>query len=430
MVMDIETATLLLGEGVALLSTLPEYEESQALALGDRLRRSGHDPDLAAAVLSQARLRARAVGKFGPQASRMLFTPDALEQATRREVADHHASRFAEAGLRRVHDLGCGIGADALAMTRTDIEASAVDADEATALLANHNLRTLHPGSSSSARHRRAEDVTPTPGDGVWFDPARRRAGRADAAGRTRRTFRLEEMTPPWEFVLDTSARVPATGAKLSPGLPHAAIPAGAEAEWVSTAGDLVECALWWGPLARYPGRRATVLGRPQAPDASSALDDSATRNTGVPTVVVDERDTEDAPPPGLLAPAPGLLLYEPDLAVHQAGLVGALARAVDGSEISAGMGYVVAETETDVPYARRHRVTEVLPANVKAIKAWLRREGHTGLTIKRRGGPLDPDDLRRRLGVSARGGDQATVLLTVGPHGPVALALRPSPHG
>jgi len=213
-------------------------------------------------------------------------------------------------------------------------------------------------------------------------------------------------MPPPWELVVDTAARVPATGAKLSPAFPAHELPAGAQAEWVSHDGDLVECAVWWGPLVDHPGRTAMLL------------------RTGSAPVRLTEADAADAPPAGSLALTPGTVLHEPDLAVLQAGLVGALARTVDGAEIASGMGYVVSDSDTRVPYARRHRVVEVLPANVKAVKAWLRREGITGLTIKRRGGRLDPDDLRRRLGLSRRGGDQATLLLTVGPDGPAALVL------
>lgn len=403
--MDADTARLLLDEGLPLLAELPGYVEADALALGTRLRAAGHEPDLVAAVLSQARLRARARGKFGADADRMLFTPDGLEQATRREVADLHAARFTAAGITWVHDLGCGLGADALAMIRTGLTVSAVDADEATALLADHNLHAVHPDARSDARCARAEDVTPAPEDGVWFDPARRTPGRTDATGRTRRTFRLEDMTPTWATVLATAEHVPATGAKLSPAFPHAAIPAGAEAEWVSTAGDLVECAVWWGPLVHTAGRTATILRA----DATHR---------------VTEADTADAPPPGVITPTEGVFLYEPDLAVHQAGLVGALARTVDGCEIAPGMGYVLSPHEADVPYARRHTVSAVMPANPKAVKGWMASRGLTGLTIKRRGGTLEPDDLRRRLKLGTRGGDQATLLLTVGPDGPLALAL------
>lgn len=405
--MDVDTARLLLDRGLEILDDLPEYEEAQALVVGTRLRREGLDPDLVAAVLTQAELRARGRVKFGADADRMLFTRDGLEQATRRDVADHHAARFAAAGLTVVHDLGCGLGADALGLVRAGITARGVDVDEATALLAAHNLATLDDGTGSSAERGRAEDADPVSTEGVWFDPARRTPGRTDATGRTRRTFRLEDMTPPWPLVLATAARIPATGAKLSPAFPARETPHGAQAEWVSHAGDLVECALWWGPLVAHPGRTATLL-RP-----------------GADPVVVSEDDADGAPPAGSRPVRAGSVLHEPDLAVLQAGLTGALARSVEGAEIAPGMGYVVSDTEVEVPFARRHRVAEVLPANAKGVKAWLRRAGLTGLTIKRRGGRLDPEDLRRRLGLPTRGGDQATLLLTVAANGPVALVLE-----
>ncbi|GMA38477.1 hypothetical protein GCM10025883_05220 [Mobilicoccus caccae] len=407
---DADTARTLIADGLDLLAGLPPYDEGEALALGTRLRTQGYDAGLVAAVLSQSRLRERARAKFGADAARLLFTADGLEQATRREVADRHAQRFAAAGIETVHDLGCGIGSDALALGRAGLTVRAVDADEATALLADHNIGALGPDAfgqgRSRARQGRAEDARPSPTEGVWFDPARRTPGRNDASGRTRRTLRLQDMAPSWEFVQDSAARIPATGAKLSPAFPHPAIPADTEAEWVSTGGDLVECALWWGPLAQTPGRVATVV-----------------RRSGE-VVTVTEADAVGAAPAGTSVVEPGSLLYEPDLAVLQAGLVGALSDAVEGAELGEGAGYVVSEERIDVPYARRHRVTDVLPAQVKAVKAWLRREGVTGLTIKRRGGRLDPEEFRRRLGLSARGGDQATLLLTVGPDGPLALVL------
>ena len=42
----------------------------------------------------------------------MVFHRDGLEQATRLVVAARHAQRFRDAGVRRVADLGCGIGAE------------------------------------------------------------------------------------------------------------------------------------------------------------------------------------------------------------------------------------------------------------------------------------------------------------------------------
>ena len=61
--MDAATLTKLLSpEGWALLGALPPYDEQQALVLAAGLRAKGVDPDLAAAALTQSRLRAAARG--------------------------------------------------------------------------------------------------------------------------------------------------------------------------------------------------------------------------------------------------------------------------------------------------------------------------------------------------------------------------------
>ena len=88
---------------------------------------------LASFVLLQAGLRAAAVGKFGAEAGSMFFTRPGLEQATRRAVANRRAARLANSGVRVIADLGCGIGADALAFARAGIRVLAVDADPLTA---------------------------------------------------------------------------------------------------------------------------------------------------------------------------------------------------------------------------------------------------------------------------------------------------------
>ena len=75
-------------------------EDPESLAAATRLR-ARFGPELAATALTQATLRRQARTKFGEAAAEMFFTRVGLEQATRPEVADHHASRFAEAGVRR-----------------------------------------------------------------------------------------------------------------------------------------------------------------------------------------------------------------------------------------------------------------------------------------------------------------------------------------
>ncbi len=399
-VMDVGAIRFLASpDGQALLRDLPPYDEAAALPLSDRLRTRGIAPEHVAALLTQQRLRARARAKFGQFADGLLFTADGLEQASRLEVATTHAHRFAALSLATVHDLGCGIGADAITMSVLGITVAAVDIDPLTAAVADANLR---PWPDSRARVGRAEEFV-APVDamrsriGAWLDPARRVPGVADARGRSRRIYRLEDMSPSWTTVRAIAAAVPATGVKLSPSFPHDHVPAGAEAQWTSWDGTVLECAVWFGPLARRSGRSARVLGPGRDP------------------IEVDESMAQPDPPAASSLADVGLWLHEADRAVLRAGLIGAVTGAVDGVEVDPGLGYVLTSSSASVPFARRYAVHEAMPFSVKSLRGWLRARGITGLTIKKRGVRLDEDQLRRSLkvGRGAGDGEQATVVLT-----------------
>ncbi len=400
------------GEGWGLLQALPAYDQTQALSLQTRLRDAGFQPELVAAALAQSRMRLRAREKFGEFADGMLFTADGLEQATRLEVAARHAERFRAAGVRTVHDLGCGIGSDAMALSGLDIAVRAVDADPTTAAVAAVNLRHW---ASATADAIHAEDI-PLPtgraasGVGAWLDPARRRPGVADARGRTHRLFRLEDLSPGWGFVNEVAQQLPATGAKLSPSFPHAAVPPGCEAQWTSFGGEVVECALWWGPLVRTRGRTALVLHR----------------DGGV--VQVRETDGDGTAPTARRLADLGPWLYEPDRAVLRAGLTATVTAAVDGVELDTGVGYVGSHQAAEVPGARRFAVEEAMPFNVKALRAWLADRGITSVTLKKRGVSVDADQLRRQLRVTEGGpGPEAVLVVTRVQGQQVVLVVRPT---
>lgn len=386
-------------EGHAALHELPEYREAQAVSEVARLRSAGLTAEQAAALLTQKRLQGRAEEKFGEFARGMLFTPDGLEQASRLEVAASHAGRYAAASLATVHDLGCGVGSDAMAMSALGVTVHGVDADPLTAAIADLNLR---PWPDSRAHTGVAEDFAP-PLDplhsraGVWLDPARRTPGVGTRSGRTRRVFRLEDISPSWDFVLSVARDVPATGAKLSPSLPHDIPPLGTEAQWTSWQGTVLECTVWWGPLVKETGRSARVLRK------------------GRPPVEVDQRTCDEDPPGATSLADIGPWLYEADRAVTRAGLVGTVTSATSGRELEAGLGYISSDTALDLGHARRFEVLEAMPFSVKGLRAWLRERGITGLTIKKRGIRLDEDQLRRqlRIGRGAGAGASATIVLT-----------------
>lgn len=387
-------ARLLSGEGAALLASLPPYDDAAAFTLGDRLRAEGFDADLVAAALTQSRLRARAEQKFGEAAGHLLFTVDGLEQATRRQIAQLHARRLADSGARHVFDLGCGVGADARAFAIAGLRVTAVDADEVTAGVADFNLR---PFEHARASCDLAENVV-VPGSqrardaAVWMDPARRTPGVSDIHGRTRRTFRLDQLAPSWELVRDVCARTATAGVKLSPSFAHAQIPPGTQAQWTSYDGEVLECVLWWNDAAWDRGRSAVVVSDQFAYE-------------------VLERDAAGANPEHARLDRLHGFLYEADRAVIRAGLSGALVRRVDGAELDTGIGIVSSPRDVIVPWAKKYAVSEAIPFNLKALRSWVRDHRIGRLTIKKKGASVDPDQLRRQLRL--RGDNEATILVT-----------------
>ena len=183
-----------------------DHKPSQELAIATRLRKDGIEPALAAEMLLQAQLRQEAVAKFGPFAERMLFTRDGLAQATRLSVAAHHARRMLVGEPDIVGDLGCGLGADSMALAgmggATRVEA--IDADPVTAALAAYNLRSL---DTVTVAQGTAEEADLDRFDAIWLDPARRTGdGRTTAA---RRLNDPEAFSPSlsWAFSTGTGWR-------------------------------------------------------------------------------------------------------------------------------------------------------------------------------------------------------------------------------
>lgn len=389
---------LLTEQGWALLESLPPYREDDALGLGEQLRAAGHDPALVSAALTQSRLRSAARAKFGPFADGMLFTATGLEQATRFAVAARHAQRFVSAGVDRVADLGCGIGADSMALATFDREVLAVERDEVTAAVATMNLRHW---PEASVRCADAISVDLTGFGGAFVDPARR-----NETGKRLLDPRLG--SPPLSFVLDLARRLPAVGLKTAPGIPHHLVPEGAEAQWISVGGDVVEAGLWFGLTARDGVRRSALVLPAEGDDSAPA-------------------EVSDAGMPPATAGPVAAYLYEPDGAVIRAGLVGQVAAAVGGHLIDPTIAYVTGEALVRTPLARAYAVQDVFAFQLKTLRSWLRDRGVGRLTIKKRGTAVQPEQLRRQLRLSTSWGEaDATIVLTRVAGRQSVIAVRP----
>ncbi|WP_154605996.1 class I SAM-dependent methyltransferase [Arthrobacter sp. AQ5-05] len=395
---------LLTVAGWELLASLGPYKESESLKLNETLRKAGHTPELVAAALTQARLRAKAEAKFGEFAHQMLFTQAGLEQATRLSIAALHAQRFTTASITSVADLGCGIGADSLAMASLDINVTAVEMDEITAACTTVNLM---PFPHANVICGRAEDTNLDGIEGVWLDPARRTTNTSG----TTRLFDPEAFSPPLSFVEKLADSGRAVGVKMGPGIPHDAVPATAEAQWISVNGDVVEAGLYFNALAR-PGirRAALVVGAHGMNELTSAI--------------VYDPAHQDVQ----LGPIAGYL-YEPDGAVIRAGLVADLARTMGAHLIDEHIAYLCSEQPAQTPFARGYKVLEVKPFNIKALKAWVKANRIGVLDIKKRGISTTPEEVRRQLLTgSGKGPNKATLILTR--IGDDRIAVVVEPHG
>lgn len=368
--------------GARLLDQLAgeDLSEQNTLPLLTRLRRD-YTPEQARAALTLAQLRRRAEAKFGAQAQRMFFTAEALEQASDPRISQYRAE--AAAGLRVV-DAGCGIGADALAMSRAGGDVLGLDSDPLRVAMARLNAAAL----GQHARFEVADIRAGLPlAELVFFDPARR-----DAQGR--RIFHVEQYQPPLSIIHEWNA--PRIIVKLSPGVDLnqlAAYPGAVE--FISVEGDLKEAVLWAG--FGWEGRRATLMT------------EAETLHWPTPEVM-----------PQVPVMAPRGWLVEPDPALLRAGLVQAVAAAFDGAMLDDSIAYFTTETRPVSPWLRAWQILDWMPFQLKRLRAYLRAQAVGQVTVKKRGVAITPEELTAKLRLK---GDQSrTLVLTRYQAQPVVL--------
>lgn len=375
---------LLSPEGQALLGEVVIDSKLDVVKTVSRLRAAGHDASLVATVLTQAKLRARAAAKFGDFASRMFFTEDGLEQASRLQVSALHAGRFRSADIHQVADLGCGIGSEAMALAALDISVVAVELDEVTAACATYNLA---PFDNATVLNDDVTKMNLDEFEAQFFDPARRElgTGREKAA----RKFDPAAFSPNFDWVVEQAALRP-TGIKVGPGHPHEAIPEGCEAQWVSVNGDLVELGLWFGKLARPGVARAALLVR------DGELHEITSAETSQPSAAL--RDL-------------GEYLYEPDNSIVRSHLIAVLANELELGIFAPEIAYLTGDNEISSPWLRGFKVLETMTFDRKKLKARLHDLGVGVLEIKKRGSDIVPEVLRKEL--QLKGERAATLIVT-----------------
>lgn len=332
-----------------------------------------------------ARLRARARPVFGTDADLLFLTGDTLEQAGRPELADRRAARLLAAGTESVADLGCAAGTDTIALARAGARVVAFDRDPVARALTAANAEALGVADgvqvldADVVRLVAAADGEVAGCGAATLDPARRAGGR--------RQLDPDRWSPPWSTVAALLDRVPAAVVKVAPGLDHDRVPAGVEAEWVSVGGSIVEALLWGrGPSATW--RRATLV-----------------RDGDIAELTADAD-------PGLaeVGPVRGWL-HEPDPALIRSGLMSLVAADLGATLVDPTIAYLTSDAAAASPWVSSYRVDDVLPFNLKKLKALLRSRGIGRVVVKKRGSPIEPEALARQL--RGPGSGSAVVVVT-----------------
>lgn len=362
---------------LAELATTPITKHNH-LQIVTRLRRD-LSPTQTQAVMETAVLRQKAVTKFS-RAAQMYFTRPALEQSSSEVIAAYRARRFADAGVRRVADLGCGIGGDAIGLA-AHAHVIGVDMDPLRLAMAEQNLSVYGRGENFQSLHADFTTLSPLDVDGLFFDPARR-----DERGK--RFFSVEAYQPPLSWIDGWRAGIENTAVKISPGVDYDELPADAEVEFISVRGELKEAVLWYGTLRTAVERRATLL-----------VDGNI--HTMTTTDMPDHIDT--APPKRFL--------YEPDNAIIRAHLVQQLAAQLGATKLDDDIAYLSSDAEIETPFARRFPIDDYFPFQLKRLRHYLRERDIGQVTIKKRGSPLEPEQLRQMLRL--RGKKECTIFLT-----------------
>ncbi len=373
---------------LAELSADPELNEANFLRYTTKLRKR-YPAEAVTAALETSLLRRAAQAKF-PQASQLYFTRESLEQATPWLVANYRQRHFAAGS--RLADLGCSVGGDALALAQS-CHVLALDRDPLRLAMLAANAETLGLSNNIAIQEADFTSLEFAGYDGLFIDPARRSNGK--------RIWDVEHYQPPLSTLERWRSQVPIHGAKVAPGIPDDAVPAGYDLEFISLDGDLREASLWWHAGQNGGQRKAVVL-------TSAGNEFSLIANPEQAAAALSE---------------PCAYLYEPDPAVIRAHAVADLAAQHHLAQFDASIAYLTSDSLVQSPLLRVWQIEQWLPFNLKALRHALQEREIGRVTVKKRGSPITPEELSKQLRLKGR--NEQTVVLTKLQGQPIVLLVK-----
>lgn len=346
-------------------------EERDPLRAATKLQAS-LEPALArrCAELHELRLRSRA--RF-PCEFPLFMTSPGLSRASSEAAANARAAHiFSRLPRAWVSDATCGIGADAMALSRAGARVIASDRDPFLSACAAANLTAYgHKANVAVADCLRS----PSRSDVLVLDPDRRPGGE--------RTLDPERWSPSLTEALLLASQHEGACLKLAPAMEtEGVLPSGDLShhwEWVSVNRSLVELCLWTGALASEETRQATLIREGEVIARFSG--------TPVPTDPLAQGELEEPP-----------FLHDPDPCLVRSRLLGTLARELGLRGLHPKLALLVGDAPASSPFLDAFRVLGSAPLDRKRVRALLSAHDVGTIEVRKRGHPDPAEVLAKRF--------------------------------
>ncbi|WFP68033.1 SAM-dependent methyltransferase [Corynebacterium pseudotuberculosis] len=344
---------------------IADHPLTKASAIKDSAFFRSEFGDYGRSVMELVSSRSATKGKLPSQ---WLMCHESAQQATPLVAAQRRAERLAAhfpQGL--VHDVTCSIGTEGAAITRAGMSYHGSDVDQARLLMARYN--------ESRGHYSRADALIPASKNEsiIVADPARRAGGR-------RITSPLQ-LIPPLPSLVETW-RGHELAIKCAPGLDFS--------EWeglvsvASVNGGVKEACLYTAGLSNGETREALLI--------TASTTECTSDNHRVDRIT-------DLMPSDVGADSPGKYLIDPDGAVIRSGLVRHYARREGLWMLDERIAYLTGDA---IPAGRSgFKFVELVP--LKKLKTVLKKHDCGSLEILVRGVDIDPDVLRKKLGLKGK---------------------------
>jgi SAM-dependent methyltransferase len=329
--------------------------------------------------------------------TRWVWTHRLLEQASDEWTA-RETSLDAPLSVPQWVDVCCGAGVDCIALARRRSAVLGIDADPIPLSLmrANAAFNQVSVDGMVGA----AESMMLDHHMFLHVDPDRRAHGR--------RTIDLTHSLPSWEWISQAVGRCAAVSLKLAPGWRvddrwDWGAPSQPNAQrWLSWQASVRQQRWYWG-IDRWPdGSRIASCGNSKTGWHHEVFEGSAFRT--LPTWA----DSIDS-----ISQLSDSYVADQDPVVRAADVGDLLSQRLEVQCIGDRNGYFVSPHPVGHPMLRWYRVIEVLPLDLKRVRAMARRIGASYWELKSRGVDMDLITLTKNLPLDPKTERRMTILLT-----------------